>query len=505
MPSSTRAAHHLGILLSIATRIGAIHDEVSLLWQLLGMMFEVVPAERGAILLAGKGTEFMSAAAWNRTGTTLENVPVIRTVLRQACEERSGVLVHSVVHTVAGDESIRDAESALLSQAHSVLCVPMAAGKRVLGMIYLDVVNPSIEFSDNDLQVAMGIASIASLALENVRNTATLRIENDRLRQDLDLQHNLLGDSVEMCGLRQMITRMAAADTTVLICGESGTGKELVARAIHDSSDRSDGLFVAINCAALTETLLESELFGHEKGAFTGAVAQKRGQIEVATGGTLFLDEVGELAGGLQAKLLRALQEREIVRVGGTRPIKVDVRVLAATNRDLAAGVAAGSFRQDLFYRLNVVRVDVPPLRAHRNDIAALAEHFLERYSNKCKRRVHAISPLALQALMAYDWPGNVRELQNAIERAVVLGSSDVILPEDLPEALWETAAGPPTVAPESYHDALLAFKKQLILNAIAKSDGTLAQAARLLGLHPNYLHRLVTNLDLRSALRKTG
>jgi Nif-specific regulatory protein len=262
---------------------------------------------------------------------------------------------------------------------------------------------------------------------------------------------------------------------------------------------------VAINCAALTETLLESELFGHEKGAFTGAVAQKRGQIEVATGGTLFLDEVGELAGGLQAKLLRALQEREIVRVGGTRPIKVDVRVLAATNRDLAAGVAAGSFRQDLFYRLNVVRVDVPPLRAHRNDIAALAEHFLERYSNKCKRRVHAISPLALQALMAYDWPGNVRELQNAIERAVVLGSSDVILPEDLPEALWETAAGPPTVAPESYHDALLAFKKQLILNAIAKSDGTLAQAARLLGLHPNYLHRLVTNLDLRSALRKTG
>jgi transcriptional regulator with GAF, ATPase, and Fis domain len=428
----------------------------------------------------------------------VDSVPVCRTVLRQVNVERSGVLVHSV----SANEKLRKLESARGSQAHSILCVPIVSGEHVLGMMYVDAVTPTIEFSDSHLQITMGIAAIAALALKNVRNTALLQLENDRLREELDLQHNMIGDSAAMRGLRQLITRVAAADTTVLICGESGTGKELVARAIHDSSDRSDGPFVAINCAALTESLLETELFGHEKGSFTGALAQKRGHIEIANGGTLFLDEVGEFAGGLQAKLLRALQEREVIRVGGTRPINVDVRVLAATNRDLGAAVAAGSFRQDLYYRLNVVRVEVPSLRVHRDDIAAMAEHFLERYSRKCKRRVCGISPQAMQALTAYDWPGNVRELENAIERAVVLGSTDVILPEDLPEALLERGAAQAGVVPESYHDALLAFKKQLILNAIAKSDGTLAHAARLLGLHPNYLHRLVTYLELRAALK---
>jgi len=326
------------------------------------------------------------------------------------------------------------------------------------------------------------------------------------LRQDLDLQHNMIGESAAIRDLRQLTARIAASDSTVLICGESGTGKELVARAIHNSSERASRPFVAVTCAALTETLLESELFGHEKGAFTGAVAQRRGYFEVANGGTLFLDEVGELAPGLQAKLLRALQEREIVRVGGTHPLKVDVRMVAATNRDLSARVASGAFRQDLFYRLNVVRIDVPPLRARRDDVPLMTEHFLARYSAKCKRRVRGIAPEAMQALAAYDWPGNVRELENAIERAVVLGSSDIILPEDLPEGLLERPAVPGSTAnPEGYHDALLAFKKQLILEAIAKSDGTLTQAARLMGLHPNYLHRLVTDLELRAAVKKVS
>jgi transcriptional regulator with PAS, ATPase and Fis domain len=234
-------------------------------------------------------------------------------------------------------------------------------------------------------------------------------------------------------------------------------------------------------------------------------VALRRGYFEVAHGGTLFLDEVGELAPGLQAKLLRALQEREIVRVGGTHPLKVDVRILAATNRDLSTTVASGTFRQDLFYRLNVVRIDVPPLRARREDVPLMTEHFLARYSAKCKRRVRGFAPEAMQALTGYDWPGNVRELENAIERAVVLGSSDMVRLEDLPEALLERPAAAGAANPEGYHEALLGFKKQLILDAIAKSDGTLTHAARLLGLHPNYLHRLVTNLELRAAVKKVS
>jgi transcriptional regulator with GAF, ATPase, and Fis domain len=241
--------------------------------------------------------------------------------------------------------------------------------------------------------------------------------------------------------VHRFIARVAPTDTTVLICGESGTGKGLVARAIHENSPRASQLFVTMNCAALAESLLENELFGRERGGFTGAVAMRKGKVEAAEGGTLFLDEVGELTPALQAKLLRVLQHHEFERVGGTRPIRVDVRILAATNRDLEAAVRSNTFRQDLFLRLNVIGFIVPPLREHREDIPALAAHFAKRFSEKLKRPPMEISDKARAALMRYDWPGNVRELENIIERAVVLGSTRVILPEDLPEAVVEPAA----------------------------------------------------------------
>src|SRR5207253_4817365 len=248
----------------------------------------------------------------------------------------------------------------------------------------------------------------------------------------------IVGESPAIVKLLQMIARLAPRDTSVLILGESGTGKELVARALHRQSPRAAKPFAAINCAALTETLLESELFGHEKGAFTGAVAQKKGKLEAAEGGTVFLDEVGELAAPLQAKLLRVLQEREFERVGGTRPIKLDIRLIAATNVDLNEASRTGKFRQDLYYRLNVVSLEVPPLREHPQDIPLLAAYFIARYSEKVNRRVAGISPKARTCLLHYSWPGNVRELENAIERAVVLGSTELILPEDLPDSILE-------------------------------------------------------------------
>jgi transcriptional regulator with GAF, ATPase, and Fis domain len=298
----------------------------------------------------------------------------------------------------------------------------------------------------------------------------------------------------------QFLARVAPSDSTVLIGGESGTGKELVARAIHSNSPRCNQPFVVINCAALTETLLESELFGHEKGAFTGAFAQTKGKLEVAHGGMVFLDEIGELALTLQAKLLRVLQEREFERVGGTRRISVDIRIVAATNRDLQEAVSAGIFRQDLYYRLNVVSLTMPPLRTRREDIPLLASYFLHKHSEKSKLKTKALSDESRDLLMKYDWPGNVRELENAIERALVLSSAELILPEDLPESVL-TGAIPTQVTSSKYHLAIRKLKKQLIISALRESQGKCTKAASILGLHPNYLHRLIRKLDLTAEL----
>jgi transcriptional regulator with GAF, ATPase, and Fis domain len=289
---------------------------------------------------------------------------------------------------------------------------------------------------------------------------------------------------------------------TVLITGETGTGKELVARALHFNSARAKRPFVAVNCAALTDTLLESELFGHERGAFTGAVAQKKGRLEVADGGTLFLDEVGEMAPALQSKLLRALQLHEFERVGGTRPVRVDIRVIAATNRDPAAEMAAGRFRSDLYHRLHVIQIHVPPLRERRDDIPALAAHFLQRAARTAARPVRGIAPEAVKYLSAYDWPGNVRELENTIERAVVLGSSDYIVRDDLPDVLLEVSTPNGSERPR-FHEAVRKAKMKAIVDAFREARRSYTDTARLLGLHPNYLHRLIKNLDLKSVLEE--
>jgi two-component system response regulator HydG len=315
------------------------------------------------------------------------------------------------------------------------------------------------------------------------------------------VDHEMVGQGPAVREMEKFIAKAAPTDSTVLIRGESGTGKELVARAIHRNSPRSERAFVAINCAAITDTLLESELFGYEKGAFTGAGRQQKGKLEAADGGTLFLDEVGELAPLLQAKLLRVLQEREFERVGGTHPIRVDIRLIAATNRDLKSAIQAGGFRQDLYYRLNVVSLTTPPLRQRREDIPLLAAHFVSLHGRKARRPLRGVSDAALACLMQYDWPGNIRELENALERAVVLGSTEWVLPEDLPEELVET--GPAATAETIYHETVKESKKDVILRALQQSNGNYTEAAKSLGIHPNYLHRLIRNLNLKAALSK--
>jgi len=276
----------------------------------------------------------------------------------------------------------------------------------------------------------------------------------------------------------------------------------VVAKALHRNSPRATKPFVAINCAAIPETLLESDLFGHERGAFTGAATQKKGRLEVADGGVVFLDEIGELAPALQVKLLRVLQEREFERVGGTHPIKVNIRLIAATNRDLEDAVRKGEFRQDLYYRLAVVKMTMPPLRERREDIPMLTRHFVQKYAKRCGVKAKPISREAMAALVHYEWPGNVRELENAIERSLVMGSSDMVLLEDLPESLLEQNA-PEDITEGKYHGSVKELKKQLILDAVEQTGGNYVEAAGILGVHPNYLHRLIRNLGLKDELNE--
>jgi transcriptional regulator with GAF, ATPase, and Fis domain len=500
LPPSERLARSLSALLKIGAAINSIRDVEGLAWQLLGVIFEVIPAERGAILLVGdNGEQLCSPIAWDRVSGPDRPVHVGRSLTRRVIEQRAFVLENEA------PESDPDVRSSMgpRGSSNSILCVPLIASDHTLGAIYLHSSNRATSFTKEDLGSLAAIAGLAATALENARQFERLGIENRQLRAEVNLQHDMVGHSRRMRDVYQFIERVAPSDSTVLIQGESGTGKELAARAIHNNSRRKERPFVALNCAALTETLLESELFGHEKGAFTSALYQKKGLLEVAEGGSVFLDEVGELPMTLQAKLLRVLQEREFVRVGGTRSIRLDVRFLAASNKDLQKAVREEKFRVDLFHRLNVICLTMPALRERAEDIPSLAEHFVSRFAQRCDRTVRGISPEARTCLLQYDWPGNIRELENAMERAIVIGSSDLILLEDLPEALLDTATSGAS-SPAKYHSAIRNLKKQLILDAFEQSGGSFTEAAKSLGVHPNYLHRLVRNLDLRLALKRT-
>jgi transcriptional regulator with GAF, ATPase, and Fis domain len=517
--STDRRTRDLQTLVAFAAKIGTVQELDQLYSQALELIAQSVPAERGAILEWDSSPESLtSQAVWDKRekiNGKKHVLPVSRTVLRRIALDPAALLVNDV----SADGALRQAGSILSARACSILCAPLTWAGKTFGAVYLDTQNPVLRFSQDDLQLVMGIAGITSAAVVNLRKVERLREESKRLQTALDAEHGMVGESAAARQVSTLIARVAGNDSTVLLCGESGTGKELAARAIHRASARKGGPFVAINCAAIPNDLLESELFGHERGAFTGANAQKKGLVENALGGTLFLDEIGELALPLQAKLLRVLQEREFTRVGGSRPIHADVRFVAATNRDLAAASRNGSFRQDLFYRLNVISIALPPLRERREDILLLARFFAAKISAKCKRPLLGISPEAESFLVRYDWPGNIRELENAIEHAIVLGSSDSLLPEDLPECIFEAVPAPtamaspppspmstvplpsPPSASTTYQSAVVELKKQLILDAVKRAGGNYTEAAKHLRVSPNYLHRLIRNLNIKSLI----
>jgi Nif-specific regulatory protein len=373
------------------------------------------------------------------------------------------------------------------TQEASFLCVPIAIGRHTVGALSANFpFEPARDYEGLTLRLSVVAAQIAqALKIQRLLEAERTRLleENAHLRHELQDKFgfdHIIGNGGTMRGVCEQIARVAATNTTVLVRGESGTGKELIAHALHYNSARARGPFIRVSCAALPDTLIESELFGHERGAFTGAHARKKGRFELADRGTLFLDEIGELNLATQVKLLRVLQAREFERVGGTETLRADVRVVAATNTDLEHAIAAGTFREDLYYRLNVFTIFVPPLRERKPDVLLLADHFVEKYAREHGKSIRRISTPCIDMLMSYHWPGNVRELENTIERAVVVCDGSVIHGHHLPPTL-QTAEATGTGSTRPLLAAVAAYEKDLILDALKTARGNRAKAARLL------------------------
>ena len=385
----------------------------------------------------------------------------------------------------------------------SFICVPISIGKEIIGAISVDLIFDEEEPLEEDMRVLSIVASMIANDVRVRREVAVraqeLEDENLRLRNELEVHfrpENIIGNSSIIRDVYRHIHLVAGSDTTVLIRGESGTGKELVAHAIHYASPRAKGPFVKVNCAALNENLLESELFGHEKGAFTGAIQSRKGRLEEANGGTLFLDEIGDFSATTQVKLLRVLQERRFERVGSNRTVETNMRIIVATNRNLEESVDGGTFRQDLYYRINVFPIFLPQLRERKDDILLLADHFVERYAKMMNRDVRRISTPAINMMVAYHWPGNVRELENCIERAVLLTTDNVIHGHHLPPTL-QTSDASDTIGTGSLEERTSLFERDIIVDALKRSNGSLAAAARDLGTTARIIRYKVSNLAI--------
>ncbi len=379
----------------------------------------------------------------------------------------------------------------------SIACVPLKLKDKIIGVMEVIDKEDGTSIQKGDMHLLEEFARLAAISIGSARNLARVKSENKNLKEELGEKHQIIGKSLRLKKLMSDSMKLAKSKASALIQGESGTGKELIARLIHRESPRKENLLVVLNCAALPESLLEAELFGHEKGAFTGAIGKKPGKFEIAHEGTIFLDEIGEMALGMQAKLLRVLQEGVFYRVGGSIPISVDVRVLSATNKKIKEEVTKGNFREDLYYRLNVVQLDMPSLRERIDDVPYLAEHFLNIFKEETGMAGLFISDNAMKKMTRYDWPGNIRELRNAIERAVVMGDGKTIRAQDLPISSSQPHAAGLKIG-LTLEDALNEFKKEFIILNLHNTDGNRSKAAKIMKIQRTYLSRLITKYNLR-------
>ncbi|MEM1034012.1 MAG: sigma 54-interacting transcriptional regulator [Myxococcota bacterium] len=481
-------------------KLSQIRDVDELLDAMLDSVIELSHAQRGFVLLL-ESTFDGAMAASGATGGSGEHKWVVRAsrgVDQAAIADPEGKVSDSIVQQVIDEERpiiVSDAlndttfgrsESVVAMQLSSVMCAPLHAQGELIGALYVGNDKVKELFRKPQLDLLSIFAGQASLILQNAMLVAALREDKAKLQGELRDKRfgEIIGACASMREVFRKLEKVAGTDIGVLITGETGTGKELVAREIHRCSGRSDGPFVTINCGAIPENLIESELFGHVKGAFTGAVMERAGKFHVANGGTMFLDEIGELPLNLQVKLLRVLQERVVMRVGSSKPEKVDIRVVAATNRDLEAMTAAGTFREDLYYRLNVVNLWLPPLRERGDDVLIIAKTLLSKYAEELASPVRGFSPAAIAAIKKHDWPGNIRQLQNKIKKALVLCDSKLLSPDDLD--LGATAITSILPLEKAKED----FQRRYVLEALERNGGNRTQTARDLGVDPRTIFR---------------
>jgi Nif-specific regulatory protein len=508
-----RQLRELRVLYKLAQALCGIHDLEQLLQFATDQVMALLEVESSAVILldAERRELYFKVADHARSGVEQK----LREVRFPAGQGIAGWVIQHGVSALVPDvqQDPRwypgvDAQTGM--ETKSLLSVPLRTRERVLGVVTA-VNKRERPFGPEDLRLLEALANPLALAIENARLIQALdgarerlQEENLYLREELGQERrfaSLVGESPRLQEVYRLIERILRMPVTILLTGESGTGKEVLARLIHTQGPHAKGPFIAVNCAAIPETLLEAELFGYEKGAFTGAVQRKPGRFELAAGGTLFLDEIGEMSPALQAKLLRVLQDKTFERLGGTKSIALDARIIAATNRDLERLIAAGKFREDLFYRLNVYPIPLPPLRERQEDVLPLAQHFLRKYSGELRKEVIELSREARELLFRYEWPGNVRELENVIERAVILCQGTVVTAEDLPLPLRERRRAAP-VSSEGFRlppDGidLPELEKQLILQALEQVHNNKSQASRLLGLSRTQLRTRVKHYRL--------
>jgi transcriptional regulator with GAF, ATPase, and Fis domain len=470
-------------LYDFSDRLMHIRDLTELLDALMDAVIQITNADKGfLILLEGETLDVKIARNLNRENIADAVSQLSDSIIAKVVRSRKPVIVSDAMN----DDEFAAAKSVMHLKVSSVICVPLLDRGRLLGLIYVG--NDSIRdlFQHETLRVLTVFASQAALIVSNALLLNELRHDNKRLHERLEQARfgEIVGTSPPMQAVFRKVEKISPTDISVMITGETGTGKELIAREIHTRSPRTGKPFVTINCGAIPENLLESELFGHVKGAFTGAVVNKQGKFQAADGGTLFLDEIGEMPIALQVKLLRAIQEKVVYRVGDTRPETVDIRILAATNRDLEKEIAGGRFREDLYYRLNVVNVELPPLRVRGDDLLVIARYLLSRYSREYDVKVKGLSPNAAVAIRKHNWPGNIRELENRIKKAIVLCESTVIGPDDL----GLTGDVLPQIL--TLADAKDKFQREYINEVLALNNGNRTKTARDLGVDPRTVFR---------------
>jgi Nif-specific regulatory protein len=496
MPGSRRGlSRDLARLYRLALDMGSATTYQELAQIVLKGLLEATSADAGAILTIREGQDLELTDHRHRDPNEHTYVRVSQSLGNEVLNSREAILAEDVAH----HPDLQHRKSIQEAGAHSLICAPVLFGDKALGLIHLYCTNSRQTLDTEDLEFVLAVARQLGVAAHQMLRQASLTAENRSLRDQLRVESDLVGQSPAIKKIENQVALVAGTHATVLIRGESGTGKELVARAIHYSSQRRDGPFVCLNCAALPESLLESELFGHEKGAFTGATEKKIGKFEAADHGTIFLDEIGELTLSTQAKLLRILEGHPFERLGGHTPIRVDTRVVAATNQPLEQAVYGGTFRRDLFFRLQVVEFRVPPLRERRSDVVLLADHFLKRFVRETGRKVYGFTPSAIKKMEEYDWPGNVRELRNVIERAVALGFGPVLDVQDIWLSSLElnapTPAPPaPTYQPVSLEDV----EKMHILQTLQHTDWNKSQAATILQIERSTLDRKIKLYELK-------